>query len=108
LGARTTHGLFDALRAAEPVHWVPGEWGTLDSGGHWAVVSHAGVLEVGRDQETVTSSRAAAYPTFPEEAAGFGQNLMTQDDPQHARLRLLPGARSARGSSTASTSGCVE
>jgi cholest-4-en-3-one 26-monooxygenase len=85
------HALFDQLRAAGPVHWVPGEWGTQDSGGYWAVLSHAGVMEVARAAETYTSTRGAAYPNFAEEVADGGHNMMFQDDPRHHRLRVLAG-----------------
>jgi cytochrome P450 len=83
------HALFDALRAGGPVHWVPGDWGTQDSGGYWAVLSHAEATEVGRDPDTYTSTRGAAYPTFADEVADGNNNMMLQDDPQHHRLRVI-------------------
>ncbi|MHB8664718.1 MAG: cytochrome P450 [Acidimicrobiales bacterium] len=85
------HGLFDDLRSVAPVHWVPGEWGTLDSGGYWAVLSHAHVMDVARNPETFTSTRGAAYPSFAEEVVAGRAGMMLQDDPEHQRHRRLAG-----------------
>jgi cholest-4-en-3-one 26-monooxygenase len=85
------HGLFDALRADSPVVWVPTTWGTQDSGGYWAVLSHEEVGAVGRDPETYSSSRGASFPAFSEEVADGGNNMMLQDDPSHRRVRDMAG-----------------
>jgi cholest-4-en-3-one 26-monooxygenase len=85
------HELFDGLRRDGPVHWVPGEWGTQDSRGYWAVLSHAHVMEVARNPETFTSTQGAAYPSFAEEIAAGRAGMMLQDDPEHNLNRALAG-----------------
>lgn len=83
------HELFDGLRSDGPLHWVPGAWGTQDSRGYWAVLSHAHVIEVARNPETFTSTQGAAYPSFAEEVAAGRAGMMLQDDPEHHANRAL-------------------
>jgi cytochrome P450 len=85
------HEIFDGLRGEAPVHWVPGKWGTQDSGGYWGVLSHAHVMEVARNPETFTSTQGAAYPSFAEEIAAGRAGMMLQDDPEHHSNRILAG-----------------
>jgi cytochrome P450 len=85
------HHLFDALRANGPVVWVPTEWGTQDSGGYWAVLSHEAVGVVGRNPDIYTSTRGASFPAFAEEVADGSNNMMLQDDPSHRRVRDMAG-----------------
>jgi cytochrome P450 len=55
------HQLFEPIRAERPVARVPSEWGTQDSGGYWAVLSHEHVGIVARDPQTYYSARGASF-----------------------------------------------
>ena len=86
------YALYERLRSADPVLWVPGIFGL----GAWLVTSHALVSTVlrsknfGREGSKVVPSEKLAL--FPQGAAGLAdrrRSMLFHDPPDHTRLRGL-------------------
>ncbi len=85
--AGAEHVMFDALRAADPVSW---HHDTASDTDFWAVVRHADVSAVNRDDETFTTAQG----TLIGEQGGFlglGEDVLTlaADPPRHTQMRLI-------------------
>ncbi|QXJ24715.1 cytochrome P450 [Actinomadura graeca] len=81
------HRQFAWLRDNDPVHWHPDPNDGVP--GFWAVTRHADVVHVSRHPELFSShARTAMFEEFADDdIALYGQMMLFQDPPGHARLR---------------------
>lgn len=87
------HDLFDALRAAAPVHWNA----TPDGPGFWNLTRYHDVLRVSTDPKTFSSARAnGGHRIFDENdvaSDAVETSMISMDPPEHLDHRrvMMPG-----------------
>lgn len=81
------HETFAYWRAHDPVHWT--EHPTADS--YWSVTTYDEVVTANRDAQTYSSGRRGVFMWDPDEEmlASLGLLMISMDQPQHTRYRLL-------------------
>jgi len=87
------HTAFATMRARPGLYWQPTTL-AVANGGFWAVTRYADIVAIERDPETFSSRRGAAYPLTNQnpDAPHVRRGLMTNDPPEHTRLRSAIGA----------------
>ena len=86
------YGLFDRMRADDPVHWTQ----SPDGRGYWSVFRHADLKRVLNEPELFSSEREGVMPVIDHEMAavageamGVGENVLTIDPPRHTEFRKV-------------------
>jgi cytochrome P450 len=86
---------FRELRNHRPISWqersepVLTAESTDERSGFWAIVKHAHIRQVSRDQVTFTSRFGIASDDFPIELQRRLGSFIVIDDPEHAKLRKI-------------------
>lgn len=84
---------FAELRADRPVSWhAPVENGLFEDPndqGFWAVVRHAGLVEVTRRHDDFVSGEGIVFESLPQELLDAGQGFIAMDPPRHTKIRRL-------------------
>lgn len=80
------HDAFDTIRALPGLYWNPTPVGT-HTGGFWAVTRPQDIVKIEADTATFTSSQGGAFPLPPKRPVEFDFHLMTNDPPNHSRIR---------------------
>lgn len=84
---------FKVLRREQPVSWQrPVDDAVTpdpDDPGYWAVVSHADILKVSRDNDTYISGQGVLFDLLPPIFLELTQSFLAMDNPKHDRLRKL-------------------
>ncbi len=86
------HNAFAALREFDspPYFSVPENPFNTDTGGYYALVKHADVVEASRHPEIFSSARGAtSLVDLPPEFNEYFGSMINMDDPRHARLRRI-------------------
>jgi cytochrome P450 len=80
-------GMFDTLRAEDPLHWQD----EPDSDGHgfWSVTRYADIEMVNKDGETFTSTKFVNLEEPPEEFQDLRRSILESDGTRHQALRKL-------------------
>jgi cytochrome P450 len=81
------HELFAAMRAEEPVRWIP----TADDGGFWSLTRHEDIAAVSRDTATFSSYEAGIF-LHPDQVVPLelSRNLLLyKDPPDHTKYRKI-------------------
>ncbi len=83
--AAAPHEALDTLRQHGPLHWQE----TGDGSGYWAVLSHAGVVEVSRQPNLFSASEGGVVieDLDPERLAMMRNMLLAMDPPRHVDWR---------------------
>ncbi|MFP5019468.1 cytochrome P450 [Pseudonocardia phyllosphaerae] len=84
---------FRVLREEQPVSWQrPVDDAVTpdpDDPGYWAVVKHADIVKVSRDNETFVSGQGVLFDLLPPIFLELTQSFLAMDNPKHDRLRKL-------------------
>lgn len=84
---------FAVLRRDQPVSWQrPVEDAVTpdpDDPGYWAVVSHADIVKVSRDNDTYVSGMGVLFDLLPPIFLELTQSFLAMDNPKHDALRKL-------------------
>lgn len=84
---------FALLREIRPVSWQrPVEDAVTpdpDDPGYWALVKHADITRVSKDNETFISGQGVLFDLLPDIFLQMSQSFLAMDEPQHDRLRKL-------------------
>jgi cytochrome P450 len=84
---------FKVLRAEQPVSWQrPVDDAVTpdpDDPGYWAVVKHADIVKVSRDNETFVSGQGVLFDLLPPIFLELTQSFLAMDNPKHDMLRKL-------------------
>jgi cytochrome P450 len=84
---------FKVLRAEQPVSWQrPVDDAVTpdpDDPGYWAVVKHADIVKVSRDNETFVSGQGVLFDLLPPIFLELSQSFLAMDVPKHDHLRKL-------------------
>lgn len=84
---------FAQLRADDPVSWQrPVEDAVSpdpNDPGYWAVVRHADIRKVSRDNHTFVSGHGVQFDLLPPSVLEMSQSFLALDDPRHGELRNL-------------------
>jgi Cytochrome P450 len=84
---------FAILRAEQPVSWQrPVDDAVTpdpDDPGYWALVSHADILTVSRDNDTFISGQGVLFDLLPPMFLEMSQSFLAMDIPKHDHLRKL-------------------
>ena len=83
---------FGDLRARPGLSWQPPIEGSLvdpSEPGYWAVLRHADIRTVSRDQQTFCSGRGVQMEDFPPPVLEASHSFLAMDDPRHAKLRKI-------------------
>ncbi len=84
---------FAQLRASNPVSWHrPVEKLLIEDPndqGFWAVMSHAGLVEVTKRHEDFLSGEGIVMESIPQELLDSGQGFIAMDPPRHTKVRRL-------------------
>ena len=84
---------FKQLRETDPVSWQrPVEDAVTpdpDDPGYWALVKHADIVKVSRDNETFISGQGVLFDMLPEIFLQMTQSFLAMDNPKHDKLRKL-------------------
>ncbi len=87
---------FKILRETDPVSWQrPVEDAVTpdpDDPGYWALVKHADIVKVSRDNDTFISGQGVLFDMLPEIFLHMTQSFLAMDDPKHGKLRKLVAA----------------
>jgi methyl-branched lipid omega-hydroxylase len=85
------HAAFARLRVLdEPAFFEEPDTPFPKSGGYYALVKHADVVEASRNPEVFCSGRGATQvPDVPDEFNEYFGSMINMDDPRHARLRRI-------------------
>ncbi|GAA5156817.1 cytochrome P450 [Pseudonocardia eucalypti] len=87
---------FAQLRAQDPVSWQrPVEDAVVpdpNDPGYWALVRHAEIVEVSRDNKTYISGQGVQFDMLPPEGLEMSQSFLAMDAPKHTKLRRLISA----------------
>lgn len=87
---------FAALRASNPVSWHrPVEHLLIEDPndqGFWAVMSHAGLVEVTKRHDDFLSGEGIVMESLPQELLDAGQGFIAMDPPRHTKVRRLLSA----------------
>lgn len=80
-------GMFDTLRAEDPLHWQD----EPDSDGHgfWSVTRYEDIEMVNKDGETFTSTKFVNLEEPPEEFQDLRRSILESDGTRHQALRKL-------------------
>lgn len=76
-------GMFDTLRAQDPVHW------NEDASGFWAVTTYDDIWAVEKDSETFTSSDFVNLEEVDPQLRDDRRSILETDGPRHQALRSL-------------------
>lgn len=79
-------GMFDTLRAEDPVHWTPEE---APSHGFWSVTRYADIWAVDKDEQTFTSEEFVNLEEIAPELRDARRSILETDGPRHQALRSL-------------------
>lgn len=84
---------FARLRAEDPVSWqAPVEDAVApdpNDPGYWAVVKHADIVTVSRDNKTFINGQGVLFDMLPAEFLEMSQSFMAMDAPRQPALRKL-------------------
>jgi methyl-branched lipid omega-hydroxylase len=85
------HAAFARLRArGEPVYFEEPDSPFPKTGGYYALVKHADVVEASRHADAFCSGRGATQVAdVPDEFNEYFGSMINMDDPRHARLRRI-------------------
>lgn len=87
---------FKLLRETDPVSWQrPVEDAVTpdpDDPGYWALVKHADIVRVSRDNDAFISGQGVLFDMLPEIFLQMTQSFLAMDDPKHGKLRKLVAA----------------
>ena len=80
-------GMFDTLRAEDPLHWQD----EPDSDGHgfWSVTRYDDIEMVNKDGDTFTSTKFVNLEEPPEEFQDLRRSILESDGTRHQALRKL-------------------
>ena len=79
-------GMFETLRAEDPVHWTEEHDG---GSGFWAVTRYEDIEAVDKDSDTFTSTKFTNLEEPPEEFQERRRSILESDGPRHQSLRKL-------------------
>jgi cytochrome P450 len=84
---------FAILRRERPVSWQrPIEDAVLpdpDDPGYWAIVRHADIAAVSRQNDLFISGQGILFDVMPQAMLEMSQSIVSMDDPRHNNLRKL-------------------
>lgn len=84
---------FAQLRAEDPVSWQrPVEEAVApdpNDPGYWAVVKHADIVTVSRDNQTFINGQGVLFDLLPADFLEMSQSFMAMDAPRQPMLRML-------------------
>ncbi len=84
---------FAVLRREQPVSWQrPVDDAVTpdpDDPGYWAVVKHADIVRVSRDNDTFISGQGVLFDLLPPIFLELTQSFLAMDNPKHDQLRKL-------------------
>lgn len=84
---------FEVLRREQPVSWQrPVDDAVTpdpDDPGFWAVVKHADIVRVSRDNDSFISGQGVLFDLLPPIFLELTQSFLAMDNPKHDRLRKL-------------------
>lgn len=84
---------FAVLRREQPVSWQrPVDDAVTpdpDDPGYWALVRHADIVKVSRDNQTFISGQGVLFDLLPPMFLELTQSFLAMDNPKHDRLRKL-------------------
>ena len=87
---------YAVLRAERPVSWHPPVGDSMlndpDDPGFWAVMSHADIVAVSRNNDVFLSGKGVQFENIPEEMLETTQSFLAMDPPRHTKLRKLATA----------------
>ena len=87
---------FHQLRLTDPVSWQrPVEDAVTpdpDDPGYWAVVKHADITRVSKDNEAFISGQGVLFDLLPPIFLQLSQSFLAMDPPRHHKLRTLVSA----------------
>lgn len=87
---------FAILREQRPVTWQRAiEEAVLpdpDDPGYWAIVRHADIVAISRQNELFISGQGILFDVMPPAMLAMSQSIVSMDDPQHAHLRRIVSA----------------
>ncbi|MGQ0574216.1 MAG: cytochrome P450 [Pseudonocardia sp.] len=85
--------IFAVLRRDQPVSWQPPVEDAVtpdpDDPGYWAVVKHADIVKVSRDNDTYVSGMGVLFDLLPPIFLELTQSFLAMDNPKHDALRKL-------------------
>ena len=94
--ARERDESFATLRQDRPVSWQPPAYGSLmpvdDDPGYWAVVRHADVVAVSKQNAIFSSAPelgGVMFENAPAELLRASQSILTMDEPEHGITRRI-------------------
>jgi cytochrome P450 len=79
-------GMFETLRAEDPVHWTEEHDG---GSGFWAITRYEDIEAIDKDSETFTSTRFTNLEEPPEQYQELRRSILESDGPRHQSLRKL-------------------
>jgi cytochrome P450 len=80
-------GMFDTLRAEDPLHWQ--EENDSDGHGFWSVTRYDDIEMVNKDGDTFTSTKFVNLEEPPAEFQDLRRSILESDGPRHQALRKL-------------------
>jgi cytochrome P450 len=87
---------FAILRTQRPLSWHPPAEAVMltdpDDPGFWAVVRHADILKVSRDNDVFVSGQGVIFENAPPEILEATQSFLAMDPPRHDKIRKLVSA----------------
>jgi cytochrome P450 len=87
---------FAVLRRDQPVSWQrPVDDAVTpdpDDPGYWAVVKHADIVRVSRENDTFISGQGVLFDLLPPIFLEMSQSFLAMDNPKHDKLRKLVAA----------------
>jgi cytochrome P450 len=87
-------GMFDRLRAEDPVHWTPE---APPNHGFWAVTRYADIDTVDRDPERFTSTKYVNLEEVDDDLMDLRRSMLETDGLRHRALRKLIQREFAQG-----------
>ena len=79
-------GMFETLRAEDPVHWTEEHDG---GSGFWAITRYEDIEAIDKDSETFTSTKFTNLEEPPEQYQELRRSILESDGPRHQALRKL-------------------
>ena len=87
---------FAILRTHRPLSWHPPAEAVMlsdpDDPGFWAVVRHADILKVSRNNDVFVSGQGVIFENAPQEILEATQSFLAMDPPRHDKIRKLVSA----------------
>ena len=80
-------GMFDTLRAEDPLHWQ--DENDSDGHGFWSVTRYEDIEAVNKDGETFTSTKFVNLEEPPAEFQDLRRSILESDGTRHMALRKL-------------------